>query len=173
VRSERLRIRRFAAGDLDDFLAYQADPVVRRHLPGEPMSREQAADYLAAQAVLDESATQAWHGYAVEHVAELRVIGDVGVWAPGDSGAPGDVGFQFHPGFHGRGYASEAMRTFVPYVFGTFSFPGITATCDPANTSSQALMKRLGMRLIEESETRIRYAVTREEWRAASMLAVD
>ena len=165
MRSPRLIIRRFAVEDLADFLAYQADPVVRRYLPGEPMSPEQAIDYLNAQAVLDETAVDAWHGYAVQQTAG-RVIGDIGVWLssrPEDANS-GDVGFQFHPDVHGRGYAREAMQAFLPHVFETLGLQRITATCHAANTSSRRLMERLGMQLIHRTAEELRYGLSRQRW---------
>ncbi|WP_305788322.1 GNAT family N-acetyltransferase [Symbioplanes lichenis] len=160
----RLLVRRFTPGDLDDFLAYQSDPEVRRHLPGTPMTREQAADYLRVQAGLDERAPGAWHGYAVQHLADDRVIGDIGVWLPAEPAGVPDIGFQFHPACHGRGYAREAVRAFLPHVFETLALPRITATCAPANTASQALMKRLDMRLLSATSQDIQYGLTREQW---------
>lgn len=157
----RVLIRRFAESDLADFLAYQADPVVRRHVRGEPMSPDQAAAYLATQAELAEDALDSWHGYAVELRADQRVIGDVGVWLPSPAGSTGDVGFQFHPDFHGHGYAREAMQTFLPYVFAKLAVSDVTATCARTNEASWGLMKRLGMHLIEESDDEFRYGLSR------------
>ena len=166
MQTERLIIRRFAPTDLVDFLAYQDDPVVRRYLRGEPMTREQAADFLTAQAALPGDTLDAWHGYAVQHIGEGRVIGDVGVWLSSQPGQrdTGDIGFQFHPAFHGQGYAGEAVRAFLYHVFETPALRRITATCHPANTSSWTLMKRLGMRQVEASDDQVRYDLTREQW---------
>jgi ribosomal-protein-alanine N-acetyltransferase len=140
--------------------------VVRRFTRGEPMTTEQAVDYLAAQAVLAADTLDAWHAYAVQHRATGRVIGDVGVWLPGQPErlGTGDVGYQLHPDFHGQGYAREAMQTFLPYVFGLV--PRITAGCDAANTPSWRLMERLGLLPIEKTDEKVEYGLTREQWAA-------
>jgi [ribosomal protein S5]-alanine N-acetyltransferase len=164
MRTSRLLVRRFTPADLDDFLGYQADPQVRRHMRGDPMIPEKAAGYLQAQSVLDERAAPAWHAYAVHHLADDRVIGDVGIWLPGEPGAVPDLGFQFHPAYHGRGYAHEAVQAFLTHVFTTLALPRITATCAPANTASQALMQRLGMRLLSTTPEDIQYVLTLEQW---------
>ncbi|WP_306215089.1 GNAT family N-acetyltransferase [Actinoplanes sp. RD1] len=168
ARTPRLIVRRFTTGDLDDFLAYQADPEVRRHLPGEPMSPARAAGYLRAQAELDDRARAAWHGYAVQHVADDRVIGDVGVWLPADPAATPDIGFQFHPARHGQGYAREAVRALLRHCFEGLGLPRVTATCDPANTASQALMRRLGMRPAKDTPDTVQYDLSREQWLAGA-----
>ncbi|AGL16605.1 GNAT family N-acetyltransferase [Actinoplanes sp. N902-109] len=162
----RLLIRRFTIGDLDDFLDYQADPEVRRYLLGEPMTPAQAAEYLTTQATLDDRVPDAWHARAVHHVADDRVIGDLGIWLPARDGASPDIGFQFHPAYHGKGYAHEAVRAYLHQVFETLAPARITATCAPANTASQALMKRLGLRLSVATADKIEYDLTHDQWRA-------
>lgn len=161
VDTPRLLIRPFTADDLTDFLSYQADPEVRRYLPGDPMTPDKAADYLRAQSALDDHALDAWHGFAVHHKADDRMIGDIGVWLPADPANAPDVGFQFHPAYHGKGYATEAVEAFLHHVFQTWSPPRITATCNPANTASRALMTRLGMRLHTENPQFIQYDLSR------------
>ncbi len=141
---------------------------MRRYLPGAAMSAEQARDYLAGQAVLDEHALDAWHGFAVQHLADDRVIGDVGVWLASDRPGAGDVGFQFHPGYHGQGYAYEAMRLFLTYVFDSLGLSQVTAGCETANSSSWGLMERLGMRRLGETGQSLRYGLTREQWAASA-----
>jgi RimJ/RimL family protein N-acetyltransferase len=170
IRTARLIIRRFAPADLEDFLSYQDDPVVRRFIPGEPMSTEQAVDYLAAQAVLDEHELDSWHASAVQHVATGRVIGDIGIWLPGqpERVGTGDVGFQFHPDFHGQGYAREAMLAYLAYVFETLELPRITAGCDVPNKQSWGLMERLGMHPLEKNDKTVQYGLTREQWAAGA-----
>jgi RimJ/RimL family protein N-acetyltransferase len=130
------------------------------------MTAEQAAEYLAAQAVLDEQRVDSWHARAVQHLATGRVIGDIGVWLPGQPErlGTGDIGFQFHPDFHGQGYAREAMQTYLAYVFETLALPRITAGCDVANTQSQGLLERLGLHRLEQTEKTVQYGLSRESW---------
>ncbi|MEV8378355.1 GNAT family N-acetyltransferase [Kribbella sp. NPDC056861] len=161
--TDRLIIRRFSPADLDDFCAYQADPRVRKHLPGEPMDVGQVAQYLAAQAVLDEGQLEAWHGYAVELVETGTVIGDVGVYRV--SAAEGDVGFQFHPGFHHQGYGREATTAFLAYLFEDLGLERVTAGCDQANEASRTLLVSLGLRPQSPSaDGSCHFELSRDEW---------
>jgi ribosomal-protein-alanine N-acetyltransferase len=148
VSTPRLRVRRFRETDVSDFLAYQADPVVRRYARGEPMTPDAAAAYVASQAALAQQQRDAWHAFAVEELVTDAVIGDVGFFLPGSSTAPVDLGYQLHPAWHGRGYAYEAVLPFLDFVFGTYECPSVTAGCDVGNEPSQRLMQRLGMRLV-------------------------
>lgn len=145
ITTSRLVVRPFATTDLDDFLAYQSHPVVRRHLTGEPHTGEAAAAYLVAQAALDDERRDAWHDWAVEHRGSGRVVGDIGVYLPAASPTEGDLGFQFSPDFHGQGYAREAASALVARLFADWSLTRITASCDAANERSARLLLGLGM----------------------------
>jgi RimJ/RimL family protein N-acetyltransferase len=52
------------------------------------------------------------------------------------------------PAAQGQGYATEAARAMVGYAFGTLYLGRVIATTDYDNLASQAVMRRLGMRLL-------------------------
>ncbi|SEC24069.1 Protein N-acetyltransferase, RimJ/RimL family [Nocardioides exalbidus] len=149
--TDRLVVRPFATTDLDDFLAYQSHPAVRRHLHGQPHTDEAAAAYLAAQGGLDDDQRDAWHDWAVEHRGLGRVIGNIGVYLPAASPTEGDLGFQFSPDFHGQGLASEAARALVEALRSHWGLTRITASCDEANVASARLLLALGFAELPEA----------------------
>lgn len=175
VVTSRLRVRRFAEADLQDFLAYQGLPGVRRFMRGEAMGREEAVRYLAGQAALAEDARGKWHGFAVEHLAQGRVIGDVGVFLQVDPPDEGDVGFQFHPDCHGKGYAAEATQVLLRHLFTELDLRRVTASCDEENVASFRLMERLGMRRVAQAEHESGhvYSLDREEWLVRQSLRLE
>jgi len=168
--SARVVVRRFVEADLPDFLAYQGHPAVREHQPGDAMTAAQAAAFVAERARQDPDDRDAWHGRVIEHVAERRVIGDVGIWRPAQRGGPvvGDLGFQLAPSYHGQGYAREAVQAFLHVAFSDLALDLVTASCDEANTPSWKLLERMGMQLQGRSGEQRRYAVTNEQWRRAA-----
>lgn len=166
LRTDRLVIRQFTPADLEDFCAYQADAEVRRYSTGEPMTVDQAVEYLATQAGLDEREVHAWHGYAVQHAESGIVIGDIGVYLA--SATEGDIGFQFHPGFHRQGYGGEAATAFLAYLFDDLGLDRVTAGCAEGNLASRALIGRLGLRpqtpAVKDGDCH--YDLTRDAWLA-------
>lgn len=56
------------------------------------------------------------------------------------------------PAHRGNGYATEAAAALIAYGFGEMRLQRIVATTEPANTASQAVMRRLGMRLDRNPE---------------------
>jgi RimJ/RimL family protein N-acetyltransferase len=135
-----------ATTDLHDVLAYQTHPENLKYQPIEPFTAEKAANYLTQQAALDRSTACGWIAFAVELSEEKRVIGEVGIFLPPEPCHQGDLGWSFHPDYHGRGYATEAAQVLLTYAFGHRNLHRVTANCDAHNAASVRLMERLGMR---------------------------
>ena len=88
--------------------------------------------------------------FAVEEKASGKYVGRVGPWSP--PGWPGfEVGWGIAKEFRGKGYAVEAARASIDWVFATFEIDEIIHCIDAANAPSQAVARRLGARRIERS----------------------
>ena len=81
-----------------------------------------------------------------------RVIGLIGaVRAP-------EVGYMLNADYWGKGYATEAMRAFMPLFFNHFSggkydkYEYAEAQTDPELESSQNVLKKVGFELCEKRE---------------------
>ncbi|RYG64905.1 N-acetyltransferase, partial [bacterium] len=106
ISTSRLIIRRFAEDDVADYLAYQTLPAVREFLPDEAMTPVAALSFCAKQAALEDEDRDCYHAFAVYHVGDARMIGDVGFYCPSEPENQADLGFQFHPDYHGQGLAT-------------------------------------------------------------------
>jgi len=73
-----------------------------------------------------------------------------------------NLGYVFHPDYHGQGYATEGCRAAMDYVFGQLAADGILTGTHPANEPSVGLLKKLGLKGIDGGE----FAISREEWLA-------
>jgi RimJ/RimL family protein N-acetyltransferase len=153
IRSERLLMRRARPDDLDAFHEIMTDARVMRywsHPPHETLHQTQR--FLAHMMRSDEADIE-------EYVIELggRAIGKAGCWRRAEAG------FLLHPDFWGRGLAQEAMRAVLPACFAKFAdVPHLTAECDPRNTASVALLRRLGFRHLRTVEKDFLYGA--QEW---------
>lgn len=175
IQTPRLLVRRYTPDDLAGFLDYQGRPEVIRFSSG-PMSAEAAAEYLASQNTAGDGSMGAWHGFAVEHLADGKLIGEVGFWVDNGPEEKADLGFQLHPDYHGRGYAFEAASALLEHAFTRLSFRRITAGCSARNLASLKLIERLGMRregyfiqsktIHGELHDEIHHALLRSEWLA-------
>ncbi|WP_224095494.1 GNAT family N-acetyltransferase [Nostoc sp. MS1] len=135
-----------AQTDLLDFLAYQTHPEVLRYMPVQPLTQEKAIDFLDRQAVVEIGDEGGYIVFAVHHIADTKIIGEVGINLLPKAQSKGEIGWSLHPNYQGRGYATQAAQILLSYSFTHLKLHRITSICDTRNTASYMLMERLGMR---------------------------
>lgn len=74
------------------------------------------------------------------------VVGDVMLAWLSEAHQQGEIGYVFHPEYHGRGLAGEAAREVLRRAFEGMGFHRIIGRCDARTDASARLMERLGMR---------------------------
>lgn len=160
IRTERLLLRTYRAGDVDAMHGYYSDPSVCQHLLHEPWDRA-----TTEETVLKRTRRTSLHGpdpaiaLVVEH--DGVVVGDVAAWACDATGCRAEIGWVFDPRHAGKGYATEAVRALIDLVFGQPDLHRIVARMDARNTASARLCERVGM--VREAHLR-RDLWTKGEW---------
>lgn len=138
--SERLMIRNFRPEDalaLHDYLS-RADVLV--HEPDDPRS-------LAECEGLASERAQGDHFLAVCLRGDGRMIGHLYVARQEpDAFDTWEIGYIFNPAFGKRGYATEAARRLLDWLFTEKAAHRVMAMCSPENPNSWRLLERLGMR---------------------------
>lgn len=145
--TERLALRPFNRNDLDRLYAMQSRADVTRYLYWGPRSRDFCRDLLGRvtkMVAIDEKRTSL--RLAVTRREDGRVIGDVGLELVSRTHSQGELGFVFHPDYHGRGYATEAGAVMLGLGFERLGLHRIVGRCDARNLASARLLHRLGMR---------------------------
>lgn len=182
IETERLRLRPFTRGDVDAMFAYRQRDDVARYLFDEPMSRE-----TCAEAVQGRTMQTAWQEegdkliLAVERKQDHAMIGEVLLILRNEVARQGELGYIFHPDYHGFGYATEAAFGLLALGFDGAGLHRIYARCDARNVSSYRLMERIGMRREAHFREHILvkgvwdeeliYAMLEDEWTARQALA--
>ena len=166
METERLVLRMFRESDTDAYAEMLADPEVMRFLGGKPLPRAEAWRNMAM--VLGHWHLRGFGFWAVEEKESGELVGRVGCWRP--EGWPGlEVGWTLRRRFWGRGYATEAARASMNYVFQVLDQTRVISLIDPDNVNSIRVAERLGERPEGEWEVFgtkvIIYAVGREEFR--------
>jgi [ribosomal protein S5]-alanine N-acetyltransferase len=149
LRTERLELRPFSAGDAAALHALFVDPEVRRYL-------------------LDDRVVEA--GWVDGEIAASRdrfAGGGLGLWAirrRDDDRVLGFVGFReffqppqlqlvygLLPAAWGEGLATEASREAIRFAFDEVGLAEVVAATDPPNRRSLQVMDRLGMSFLEQT----------------------
>jgi RimJ/RimL family protein N-acetyltransferase len=178
LRTARLRLRPFRPDDLDDLTAIQSRPEVARFLYWDARDPDQVREALAqktGQAWLDREGDRL--SLAVVLPPSGTVIGEVSLTWLSRHHRQGEIGFVFHPGHQGRGYAGEAAEVILRLGFAGLGLHRIIGRCDPRNLPSARLLARLGMRCEAhfvhnelfkgEWGDELVYAILEHEWTAS------
>lgn len=176
IETERLILRFNEDGDLDETFAFQGRDDATRWVTFDTRTRDEVREVLERR--------KAWRTiekdddaliFAVIERASGRLIGEMYFFAKNLASKQAEIGYIFHPDFHGKGYATEASRAVLEIAFEVFGMHRVVAECDVRNPASYRVMEKLGMRreahFIEDmwfkgewSDSYI-YAILDREWR--------
>jgi RimJ/RimL family protein N-acetyltransferase len=139
-----LQLRQWRAADIAPNTAMLADPATARFITvdGKPVTD----DLIGWRNAAVMAGHWALHGagmFVVEEKSTGSFVGRVGPWFP--PGWPGfEVGWGIAAAFRGRGFAVEAARASIDWVFATFEIDRIIHCIDHDNPASKAVARRLG-----------------------------
>lgn len=147
VTGERIMLRRFAKTDLATFVAYRSDPDVARYQGWEaPYPRSKGERMIRELLREHPDMPGQWFQFAMELRATGEMIGDCGAATDAEDARQAEIGFTLRREFQGHGYATEAAKALLGYLFEQRAKHRVFARCDARNTGSIAVLERLGMR---------------------------
>jgi RimJ/RimL family protein N-acetyltransferase len=146
LRSPGLVLRRLAPADAPAIYRYRSLPGVARYQSWESFTPADAERLVAGQAGLHPDVPGTWFQMAITSAGAGELIGDVGLNCRADDPTQVEIGITLDPAFQGHGYAAEAVRASLEYVFGRLGKHRVTATTDAENGRAAALFERLGFR---------------------------
>jgi RimJ/RimL family protein N-acetyltransferase len=177
IETERLILRPFEDGDLEDLVAIQGRADVAEYLYWEPRSRAEVMEglqRLKAMTAIDESSDSVRLAAILKRGGAL--IGDYSLRLHSREHRQGEIGYITHPDHQGQGYATEGCLPLLRLGFEVLGLHRIFASCDGRNAASARVMERLGMRPeahFRENELvkgvwtdELIYAILASEWRA-------
>ncbi len=170
IRTERLLLRPYRWGDIDDLMNYAVDEEWSRYTrPPFPYTRENAREFLADRVALSRPDQKVW-------CLELnnQMIGDVGfAWHRQSLSA--EIAYSLSSEFWNRGLMTEACNVAIDTVFNNDeTLNRIYAAIDTRNVASIRVAEKLDMKqegvlrqnrmqkgqLVDDAW----YAILREEW---------
>lgn len=170
--TERLEIRVLNLEDAQAFFDYHVLPEVSQFQGWRPRQLSDAEDFLRENTQVAVNTPHAWLQMAV-CLKDGTLIGDVGIHFLDEYQS--EVGYSLSPIYQGKGYAIEAVRTVVNYLFSELKKHRVTASVDPDNVPSIRLLEKLGFRkeahFIKSFRMEDRwaddciYAILEEEWK--------
>jgi RimJ/RimL family protein N-acetyltransferase len=147
LQTARLTLRPFLPGDLEELFAIHSRPEVARFLYWEARDLEQVREVLDGklrQSVLEDEGQGLALAVVWRKVGVL--VGEVSLLWLSRRHRQGEIGFLFHPGYQGKGLATEAAEVMLRLGFADLGLHRVIGRCDGQNHPSARLMERLGMR---------------------------
>ena len=141
--SERLRLRQLTHDDADAMSAMLSSEEVLRFLNLDPIDTHDKAigliDWLNNQYEIENGIN-----WAITLAGEDRMIGSCGAhnWNRGDRHI--DIGYQLLPAYWGGGYATEAARAIIGWLFENLDLHRIQADCTDGKIASERVLLKCG-----------------------------
>ncbi|MGY3132860.1 RimJ/RimL family protein N-acetyltransferase [Bradyrhizobium sp. USDA 4501] len=144
IETARLILRPWRASDIAANTRMLSDPETARFItPDHQPVTSELKGWRNAAVISGHWALHGFGMFAVEEKSSSRCIGRVGPYYPPEW--PGfEVGWGIAKEYRGKGYAVEAARAAIDFVFANFTVDRIIHCIDPANAASQAVARRLG-----------------------------
>lgn len=140
--TERMVLRPFEPGDLDDLAALYADADVMRYVGHGPVDRERSA--VALHRMLLHASQHGYGMWALRARPAEQFIGRCGLQHVQDSHEI-ELGYTLAKRAWGRGLATEATREVLRHAFLDLRLPRVIAVAEPENVASFRVMEKVGM----------------------------
>lgn len=137
IKTERLRLRPFMEKDAKELLTYLGNPRVNCFKDQQLATKEDALRYIA-----ERQKDNLCLAICLKETDEL--IGEL--FAEKEESDTFGIGWHINQLFEGKGYAFEAARVFISWLFDSKGARRIYSYVESDNIRSQNLCKRLGMR---------------------------
>ena len=147
--TERLRLRGNRLDDFNCSAAMWADPSVTRYISGKPLTKEES--WARLHRYVGHWALLGFGYWVVEEKTTGQFAGEVGFadlkrdLGESLNNAP-EIGWVLASQFHGRGYATEAVRAAVAWGDGHFGSIQTMCIINPENRASMRVAEKCGYR---------------------------
>jgi RimJ/RimL family protein N-acetyltransferase len=179
LETERMRLRRFTAADVDDLAALHGDPAVMRYIDNHTVPRAVIENQTLPGFLRDyrELPPGLGHWAAVGKPGR-EFLGWFGLCPASSRGLDGgtELGYRLRPAVWGRGYATEGARALVRKAFTELGLDQVKATTMTVNTASRRVLEKAGLSLLRvffldwpeyldgAEHGDVEYALTRAGW---------
>ena len=160
--TERLRLREFVVEDHEAVHRYASDPEATRYMDWGPNDPKATEVFLAQAQASAAYVPRSRYALAIVRRELNELIGSVELQVTDQENGYGVLGYVLGRDWWGQGYATEAAAGMLRYGFVELRLGSISATCDPDNAASAAVLKRIGMHQVGHLH---HHVYTRGEWR--------
>jgi RimJ/RimL family protein N-acetyltransferase len=174
IKTDRLVLRPINTDDADALFAYRSDSIANQYQGWIPNTIRDAHDFIRNRISPVFDVTGTWFQFVIIKREQDELIGDIGIHFLDTEKKQVEIGFTLDKRHQGKGYASEALKAVIHYLFKKSHKHRITASIDPDNSKSIRLVERLGFRKEAHFKSSVMnhgkwaddlvYAILEDEW---------
>ena len=171
LETERLVLRPAESKDAKAIYKYRSDSETNKYQGWIPETLDDVDSFLK-KISSEINLANTWFQFVIIDIDNSDIIGDLGIHFLNDDQA--EIGCTLEKSKHGKGYATEALKLVMDYLFNKLNKHRIIGSIDPQNLKSIGLVERLGFRkeahfkesLLINGEwvDDIVYAILKKEW---------
>jgi [ribosomal protein S5]-alanine N-acetyltransferase len=165
----RLRLRDFELEDYQAVHAFATDLAVVSYVEWGPNTPEETQAFLREARASADVQPRRRYAFAVVHSDAERLIGSIELQVVSFEHRRGEIGYVLAHEWWGQGYATEATHRLLAFGFNELGLHKISATCDPENRASVAVLTKNGMN--QEGALRD-HTYVRGQWRDRLLFSV-
>lgn len=145
METERFIMRNLSIEDVDDIFEYYKDDEVTKYTQSE-IHKNIEDTISTVEKLMSSNSNKRGIAWCIEHKADEKVIGNIGIFAISQSGHKAEIGFTVSRKYWGQGYGTEMIQNALKYAIETVGINRIEATCKKENIASSRAMEKAGMK---------------------------
>lgn len=143
--TKRLKLREITQQDFQAVHEYASDLETVKYMPFGPNTEEETQEFINRNLKRQQEEPRTDYGFGIILKTENRFIGACGIH--GVTEIQASIGYILNRRYWVHGYATEAARALVDYLFGELGVHRVFVSCDPENHASIRVLEKVGMSL--------------------------
>lgn len=145
IETNRIKLRPVDSKDNEQIFSYRSDSETNKYQRFVPKELNEVDEFIAKNPPVFNQ-PESWFQLVIIEKESAEIIGDIGIHFIGDDGFQCELGCTLSKKRQGKGFATEAMKITIDYLFNSQNKHRITGSVDPNNIDSIRLLERLNFR---------------------------
>ncbi|WP_461636964.1 GNAT family N-acetyltransferase [Labilibaculum euxinus] len=174
LHSKRLCLQTIQNKHTKEVFDYRSDAKTNQYQGWIPKNIDDVYDFINNKVSKSIDQIDTWYQLVIICREDQKVIGDIGIHFLDADEKQVELGCTLAKSYHGKGFANEALSEVIKFLFTDLNKHRITASVDPANIKSIAMLERLDFRkeahfiksIFVDGEwiDDVIYAILKDEW---------
>jgi len=145
IKTTRLHLRPIEPNDTIALYKYRSDSFTNKYQGWVPKTKDEVKKFIAkVSPAINIPGT--WFQFIILLNDSNTVIGDIGIHFSDTDNSQVEIGCTLDKSFQGNGYATEALKQLIAFLFNDLNKDKIITSIDPRNIKSINLVEKTGFK---------------------------